>query len=208
MIKYFIRTTLERQLDESIQRELGEDFTLLIDFEHKPVESFINQLSIISDYDSVLLEDDIILCHNFKQRIEDVISQYPNRIVNFFNATYRYYPIHESDAFAYNQCTYYPKGLAAKVSQCMKQIDSQFKIRYQYDVLEGKALKQLGIKFIKYKPCLVQHIDKATLIQSHHTPRRSIFFIDYLDELGITYQECVLHHNIVKLKYLIMKKFQ
>lgn len=40
-IKYFVRTTNDRVLDESFNRELGNDYTLLVDSEYKPVKSLI-----------------------------------------------------------------------------------------------------------------------------------------------------------------------
>ena len=55
MLKFYVRTTLERQLDSSYSQI---EYELLVDTEHKPIESFIDQLEQISEYDSVLLEDD------------------------------------------------------------------------------------------------------------------------------------------------------
>ena len=72
MIKFFVRTTEERALDESFSQIKYE---LLVDKEHKPIDSFIKQLKMIDDYDAVLLEDDVILCKEFKRAIEKVILQ-------------------------------------------------------------------------------------------------------------------------------------
>jgi hypothetical protein len=77
-IKYFVRTTNDRIYEYDLEHEK------LIDTEHAPVKSFINQLKYISQWDSVLLEDDLILCKDFKKRIEEVINQYPDKIINFF----------------------------------------------------------------------------------------------------------------------------
>jgi GR25 family glycosyltransferase involved in LPS biosynthesis len=77
-IKYFVRTTDDRIYEYDLEHEK------LIDTEHAPVKSFINQLKYISQWDSVLLEDDLILCKDFKKRIEEVINQYPDKIINFF----------------------------------------------------------------------------------------------------------------------------
>ena len=73
MLKFYVRTTLERQLDSSYSQI---EYELLVDTEHKPIESFIEQLEQISEYDSVLLEDDLILCKDFKNRIEEVINKH------------------------------------------------------------------------------------------------------------------------------------
>ena len=74
-MKIYIRTTGERKLDESIERELGSNYELLFDKEHQPVDSFINQLKIISKDDSLLLEDDVILCYNFLDEVNKAIEK-------------------------------------------------------------------------------------------------------------------------------------
>ncbi|MCR5787166.1 MAG: hypothetical protein K6G28_05650 [Acholeplasmatales bacterium] len=186
MLKYYVRTTGERVLDESYNQIKYE---LLIDKEHKPVESFIDQLSIISEDDAVLMEDDLILCNDFKSLIENVIKQYPNKIINFFTKPNEYFTTHESQSFAFNQCTYYPKGIGKKLSKKMKAI-REYNPNIQYDTLEYRAMLELRILNLKYRPCLVQHLDMGSLIQSHSLGMRtSPYFIDYFKYLGINYEE-------------------
>jgi len=187
-IRYFIRTTLERKLDKSIYEELGEDYTLLIDYEHKPIDSFIEQLKIISDYNSILLEDDIILCKDFKKHIESVISIYPDIIINFFTSPNMYFKTHIiKGSFNFNQCTYYPKGISKTIALEMEKLNMN---SLGYDVLESHAMFNLNIYHIQYRPCLVQHIDyKSLLSYKHISSRRSIYFKDYLDELNISYED-------------------
>ena len=93
MIKYFVRTTGERTLDDSFSQI---EYTLLVDKEHKPVKSFIEQLEIIGDYDAIFLEDDVQLCRNFKEKVESVIKKYPDRLINFFTAPTNYFMTREA----------------------------------------------------------------------------------------------------------------
>ena len=118
-MKYYVRTTLERTLDSSYNQI---EYTLLIDKEHKPVESFFNQLEIISDDNAVLLEDDLVLCNNFKEVIEEMISKHPNDIINFFQEPYDFYTSHYTRKFNWNQCTYYPKGVGKKNKYFYKRL--------------------------------------------------------------------------------------
>lgn len=204
MLKYFVRTTGERTLDNSFSQI---DYELLIDKEHKPVKSFIEQLEIISDYDSIFLEDDIKLCKDFKKRIEQVIKQYPDRLINFFTAPKHYFKTKEAQTFYFNQCTYYPKGLAKKLAAEMRKIEEESPGKYQYDVLESRALYNLNLKHIQYRPCLVQHLDFKSLIGNRDNYRITPYFIDYLEELNITYVEAQKHKNLIELKYKILKEF-
>ena len=201
-IKYFVRTTNERLLDESFNQI---PYTLLVDKEHQPVQSFIQQLEFISDYDSVLIEDDALLCKNFKERIEKVIDTYPNDIINFFQDYNNYYTTHKRFLdFHYNVCTYYPKGIGKRLANRMRELYQTYQL--DYDLLECFAMRDLDIPFIVYRPCLVQHPDTDTLIQKQINNRRTRFFIDYLEELNIPYEEAYTKENTKKLTELMNKR--
>ena len=83
MIKYYVRTTNDRVLDESYNQV---DYKLLVDTEYNARKSFVEQLEKLAKNksDVVILEDDLILCKNFKERIEQVISEHPDTLINFF----------------------------------------------------------------------------------------------------------------------------
>jgi len=94
MIKYYIRTTGERKLDSSYSQI---EYELLIDSDHRYIDFFVDQLERIGNDDCVIIEDDCVLCNNFKNRIEEVINQYPTKIINFFqNHWAAYFKTHES----------------------------------------------------------------------------------------------------------------
>ncbi|MBO7212540.1 MAG: hypothetical protein J6V44_16280 [Methanobrevibacter sp.] len=61
----------------------------------------------------------------------------------------------------------------------------------------------LSIPYVKYRPCLVQHLDIDTLVQKMtRNNRRTIYFKDYLDDLHITIDNATLH------LYNLQKKFK
>lgn len=194
MLKFFVRTTGERKLDSSYSQI---EYELLIDKDHKPKESFINQLDYISSWDSVLLEDDLILCKDFKNRIEKVIEEYKGKIINFFTHPQMYFETTEDFKFCYNQCTFYPKGIGKLIADKMRT----YELKFGYDMEENKALKELNLTHVRYRPCLVQHIDKESIIQKFHTKyaRTTYYFIDYLDELNIDYKDANSVENRPKL---------
>lgn len=206
MIRYFIRTTNERTLDASISRELGENYTLLIDTEHNSGKAFIKQLLEINEYDAVLLEDDVILCKNFKEEIEKVINEHKDEIINFFTFPIKYFVSKKNRHFNYNQCTYYPKGISKKIYDCIRenhlQGSSQEKMMFD-------SLYKLDLTHYIYRPCLVQHIDKGS-IMNHNVGfcRRSPYFKDYLDELNITYEQAKEERYRRKLIDLMQSKFK
>ena len=119
MIKYYVRTTNERKLDSSYNQIKYE---LLIDTEHNARKSFVEQLEKLAELnqDVVILEDDLELCKDFKNRIESVIEQYKDKVVNFFYKPRNYFYTKEQKHFCWNQCVYYPKEIL-KSKCCTKQ---------------------------------------------------------------------------------------
>lgn len=209
MIKYFVRTTGERTLDDSFSQI---EYELLVDKDHKFPNIFVDQLRVINDYDAVLMEDDIILCKDFDKRINEIVSRFPKDIINFFTLPMKYlapisFPTYVRSC--YNQCMYFPKGVAGKIADIIEN----------YHINNGKNTPEMMIKLVKrrnprliiinYRPCLVQHIDDNSLIGNSIKVgyRRSPFFIDYLDELGITYEEAQKEENKEKLIALMQSKF-
>lgn len=205
-IKYFIRTTGERKLDESISRELGDDYTLLVDYEHNSGKAYLEQLLIINEYPSVFMEDDIILCKDFKKRIEEIINRNPDMIINFFTFPMQYMRTTIANFHCYNQCCYFPQGLP---KQLHDTIINKNLLHRRQEVMLREALFRMKIKTLVYRPCLVQHIDNGSLMGHYPSfERRSPYFSDYLDELGITYKEAETAENRKKLIDLMKEKFK
>ena len=197
-IYYFVRTTGERKFDYSPLKT-----TSLYDYEHKPVESFIRQLKEISEYDSVLLEDDLCLCKNFQEEIEKVISEHPNSIIQFFTDITVWETSHmRNENFSWNQCTYYPKGVAANIAKVMEQQLPHYGTPQKlYSCVENKALITLNIPHYIHRPCLVQHMDIDSILQSpgFNNIRGTIYFKDYLDNLNIDYNDAYSYENKKRL---------
>ena len=205
-MKYYVRTTGERQFNYDINYET------LVDTEHKPIKSFINQLKYISSDDSILLEDDLILCKNFKERIEEIIAQYPNSVINFYESPYDFYFTEQRRGIKYrfNQCTYYPKGVSKLIADKMEEIWPKYQNIKQYDFLQAYAMDELGMSYISYRPCLVQHLNGRSIIGNSENVS-TLFFIDYIEELGIDYKDVIQFKNNINLqkiktKYLPYKK--
>lgn len=185
-VKYFVRTTGERSLDETFSQIKYE---LLIDKEHNPVKSFIEQLEYLSDYDAVLLEDDVVLCEGFKEEIEKVISNHKDSIINFFTNPIKYFTPNYCQCFIYNQCTYYPKGVGKILAKQMRQDWKKLK-GVGYDSIENRSINTLNLYVYNYRPCLVQHKDTYSLIGRNRMftkDRITPYFKDYIDKYNIDY---------------------
>lgn len=185
-MKYYVRTTGERDLSQYSVLE----YTPLYDYEHRPVESYIEQLRLISDDDAVLLEDDVILCKDFQNKIEDVISNHKHQIINFYQCPTMYHKpmVYPAKMFMWNQCIYYPKGIGSILADEMERLLSIKKYK-QYDMLEADALYNLHINFYVHKPLLVKHIGRESLIGNNPDVSEALFFIDDLEDAGLDYND-------------------
>ncbi len=205
MIKYFVRTTLERRLHDSFSQVA---YSLLIDKEHKLREIFLGQLENISDFDVVLLEDDIILCNNFKERIEKIIQSHSNEIINFFFEPFDYFESKYKE-FAYNQCTYYPSIILKDIINFFKNNKKPSFVKTPEEHIKYYLHKQKKFKVYTYRPCLVQHIDNKSILNKHPVsiPRRTPYFIDYLEDLNISYEEAQDQEKTQQLIDYMNKQF-
>ncbi len=208
-MKYYIRTTGERILDESYNQI---PYIKLIDKEHRYIDFFVDELEKVGIEDCVIIEDDCVLCKDFKNRIESIIAKYPNKIINFFQYPgNKYFKTHESTQYLMNQCTYYPRGLSKKLAREMRKVHRDFP-KYSTDEVENVALINLNETHIKYRPCLVQHLNIDSLLNHpvEQDKRRTPFFIDYLDDLKLDYNK-LSKNDVKKLKmklYYHMLKYK
>ena len=198
-IKYFVRTTGERQFDYS-----PLEYKVILDAKLKGTLSYIDALRLANSYNSVILEDDLVLCKNFQEEIEKVINQYPTTIINFFTLPHTYYTTHFSESFSYNQCTYFPKGMTSEIANNMMKTISGRR-NQSYGAVLGFTLREMGICHLIYRPNLVQHIDGKSVFQrtDRFYMRNTIYFKDYLDELGITMDEAFKKENKNKLTKML-----
>ena len=68
-----------------------------------------------------------------------------------------------------------------------------------------RVFKEYNLICYNYKPCLVQHLDYDSIIGHNQVvnQRRSPYFIDYLDDLGLTLKDAQIFNNKLKLiKYM------
>lgn len=179
-MKIFVLTTGQRALNDSYNQI---DYELFVDETHDKVRCYLELLRYVKDMDEdiLILEDDVILCKNFKTRLENVVNTYPNDIINFFWAVRKrpkeIFVERFTSGFCYTQCVYYPKGSINKFFDKLVNVKN-----YPYDSNINQALMGAKMSFISYRPTLVQHIDDDSLIQKgSYIKRVSQVFIDDIE---------------------------
>lgn len=168
---YVIRAVKERQafVDE-ILKQIPDAIVYYDEF-GDAMKSYLHVCkNIIKGQPAVLLEDDIILTSNFKNKIETVIAKYPKMLINFFSLSKKYTQPHfkKGREYCMNQCEYFPEGFSLKVVEAYEHWSKREEEPNAYDYLVGYAWGNSN-PYLVWCPSLVQHREIKSIID----PRRS-----------------------------------
>lgn len=144
----------------------------------------------INETGGVVLEDDVQLCRDFKNRLETVVSEKgKGEVISFFER-----PKNELDTayiggsnFLWMQCVYLPPGLPEKIVGYHDEFKANRPEQWKgmaTDMLIAYTLVQEKIKYWRIRPTLVQHLPFDSVIGSRPRNRQTCYFIDDLE--GVT----------------------
>jgi len=181
-MKYVIRAVKERQAFVEEILEQIPDAIVYYDEYHDAMKSYLHVCrDVIKGEPAVLLEDDIILTSDFKNKIEAIIGLYPDTLINFFSLskthTAPYYKLGRE--YCMNQCEYFPEGFSLKVVDLYEDWKAKDgdKNPTAYDYLVGYAWGS-NRKYLVWNPSLVQHREVKSIINPRRsTKRQSITFV-------------------------------
>lgn len=149
------------------------DVQVILDQERNAFDTWQRKLQSVGDDAGVFMEDDVILCDNFRDEIEKVIEQYPDMMISFFTLRKIDRPTLMRGAdFCMNQCYYLPKGMAKAIYEYSINWIKSERGKAEptaYDYCMGDWLKMNKLKYILWSPSLVQHKQQKSRIN----PRRS-----------------------------------
>lgn len=197
-MRYVVRTVdfkPERLANvEVLQRSLP-NLEVIIDTKRDGYQSYFAACALLEDTGGVILEDDAILCSNFKDRIESIIHEKGvHHVFNFFEKPKTWFPTGfvGGSNFASTVCTYLPPGFPHK----LKDYYEQFRIKepnkhtgMATDCLINFVLRMEKLKYWRIRPCLVQHHLFKSSINSRPLDRQTLFFVDDLDSRGVRYED-------------------
>lgn len=186
-MKFFVKTTGQRKLHNSFNQI---KYSFLWDKKHHVGKAFFRWLKQMKKQDCVVLEDDIILCDHFEERINAAIQTCPNRLTNFFADYKQWQPCHWKQEWNNTQCVYYPKEISRKIYKFYKKYPI-YKLFSKHSPLLSLTMSLMNIQHWVYFPCLIQHLDLDSLIYDNAVSgcRRTLYFVDDLHQLGAVKNE-------------------
>lgn len=176
---YVVRAVKSRaEYVEEIRKQIPELIVYWDEF-GSARESYVHTCkNIVGDKRCVLMEDDIILTANFKEKIEKVISKNPDILINFFSLSKKYTTPHfkKGREFCMDQCVYLPKGFGTRIAEAYKTWPDKDKYISAVDFLTGYAWGK-NKDYLVWCPSLVQHrACKSVINPKRSSKRQSITF--------------------------------
>ena len=187
-MKYCIRKVPERNT-KYLERLLPEA-VVVSDVNHNgAIWSFLKAIEIVDD-DCIYIQDDMLLCKDFKTRAESYVKQYPDDIISF-SSQWQYSHNITQEGFdnkcaLWVMCVYIPKDIAMSFKRFM--LAEGYKQFYRWQkFIEGQAddtmLERFYFRILKgsvfnTKPSLAGHGSIESFIDKSRGLRPSPMF-DY-----------------------------
>lgn len=189
MVKIIIRGVPDRQeYIDYLNRVLPEAvwcmdtrFYTEPDSKIRHMKNFIDALMMGADIPCVHMEEDIIITKDFINKLNNVITQRPNELIQFFsmrgddiNKGSRY-----DNNYIMNQCFYLPAGYGRQIAEYYTRWDRLAELPSGSDLMINDWLKTRKEKYWIHVPSLVEHRVTRSMIEKRRPQRRqSKTFID------------------------------
>ena len=144
------------------------------------------------DYGLLLLEDDVLLCRQFHDKVMDQISAHRDEVVSFFEKPMSRSPLHSGHypgrEFGFGTCNYFPARICAELGK-QENVDGfraywpsrNEKWVYPNDIYIRWVLQHMKEKYYMQIPFLVQHLPFRSALGPRSTRRQTRYFIDDLE---------------------------
>lgn len=149
------RTKRAVELAKSVDAEVVWDQT------HNAFDTWQSVMAAAGDDAIVMLEDDITLAENWRERVEAAVAEHPDDIIQFFSLRSEkesgYRP---GRTFLMNQCYYLPAGVAKQLLEYSQDwVEKNPRYKTGYDITMASWMRENGLRYWMHVPSLVQHED-------------------------------------------------
>lgn len=140
-------------------------------------QNFQQSLFMAGENATVQLEDDILLCDDFTNKIIEKINERPNEIIQFFSMRKADLEIgsryETGSKYMMMQCTYLPAGMAKRIYDFSLTFNTIRKEKNSpTDICVAYFMKQNKLKYWVCVPNLVDHIEGVSRINKRRSSKR------------------------------------
>lgn len=169
----------QRRVKNAIHLAESTGGKIVWDDSRNPYTGFLNVLREFGDGAGILIEDDVVLCDDWTDRVGQAVAAYQNVVINFFwyDEQPPYVPqLLAGKEFSGMLCVYFPPGIAAGFVKWQEDKQaSDFRNNY-HDWYFARYLNHLRVDFCRYLPTLVQHKAWPSSVLPNRVIRQSSTF--------------------------------
>jgi len=196
-MRYIVRTvsfSQERLANVEKLKAIIPNLEVFVDTQKDGYASFFAACEMIHESGGVLIEDDIAVCEGFCEKVEAIIAEKGDKVINFFEKPKVWIETScvGGSNFMWTQCVYLPPNFPNKIREYyeeFKELKPKVWQGMAYDCLLSYAMVKEKMKYWRIRPCLVQHLDFKSVIGNRPSNRNTIFFIDDLKQQNINYND-------------------
>lgn len=172
----------ERQAYVDYLKNILPDSIVCFDEERSAMATFFKGIRISQDKPTIFLEDDILLTENFQQKASEVISNFPNKIIQFFSMRKADIDVGSrwDNTFTMNQCFYLPTGYGSEIINFYNGYWTEINFdgnrpTSAKDLMMRRWMQKRKEKYWLHCPSLVQHRVTKSLIDPRRSSKRQSF---------------------------------
>jgi len=175
MLEYILRVyPLSKERVLNAQKIIAAaDCSIVEDTNSNAYDTFVAALKAARGKDVVHLEDDIMLCRNFTERVEGFVARNKSNVVNFFsrglNTETRYA---SGSSFIYTQCFYVSRAISDSLYEYSLSWYRRTEHPTGIDYMVGDFLKSRKMRYLVHVPSLVQHLPFKSVIDKRRSTKR------------------------------------
>lgn len=176
-LKFIVMTTAFGRRDISHLVEAVPCLVKCVDHNHDAMGNFLNSM-LYTDAPCVHMEDDIVLCDGFLEKVISAVRQYPDKVINFFSLRSKDYELRRpylelGSRYMMSQCFYLPQGYGRMIADFYNVWNRKEEHPTGYDILMADFLKSRKEKYVQWFPHLVNHLECRSLINPSRSSKRT-----------------------------------
>ena len=179
-MRYILRTCKNRENYADYVKSKIPNVEICFDDRGGAMQNFLKSLEIAGDDEVVNLEDDIILTENFQKKAEQVISEKPTSVIQFFSMRKADLEIGSrwdaGSKYLMAQCTFFPKKISKGILAFSKKYSEINHKSHPLDSMVAEYLKSTKQSYWIHCPSLVDHrIGKSMIDPKRASTNRQSF---------------------------------
>lgn len=172
-MKFVVQKMPSRSIDNILEQV--PDVIISEHPEVTPNEAFIKSLEHSGHEDHIHLEDDVLLCSQFRNKVVGAVNKFPGKMISFFTLRkiVMLMPNMPGGNFCMAQCIYIPGWMSKQLCEYYPLWQEQNpNDRDGMDLFVADFLHSKRKSYVLWFPCLVQHKVGKSVIDPKRSSKR------------------------------------